>query len=52
MVVRAQKTYRGKPTVLRADYALFYKLNIPLVIVEAKDNNHALLTEALIDEVA
>nr|WP_315189399.1 hypothetical protein [uncultured Albidiferax sp.] len=33
---------RGKTTVLRADYALFYKANIPLAVVEAKDNHHAL----------
>ena len=30
---------RGKQC--RADYILFYKPNIPLAIVEAKDNNHA-----------
>lgn len=26
----------------RADYVLFYKPNIPIAIIEAKDNNHAL----------
>jgi type I restriction enzyme R subunit len=41
VVVRGQKSYRDKNTVLRADYALFHKLNIPLAVVEAKDNNHA-----------
>ncbi|MCP5260870.1 MAG: DEAD/DEAH box helicase family protein [Rhodoferax sp.] len=41
VVVRGQKSYRDKTTVLRADYALFYKLNIPLAVVEAKDNQHA-----------
>lgn len=42
VVVRGQKSYRDKTTVLRADYALFYKLNIPLAVVEAKDNNQAM----------
>lgn len=31
--------YREYP--LRADYALFYKLNIPLAVVEAEDASHA-----------
>lgn len=26
----------------RADYVLFYKPNIPIAIIEAKDNNHSL----------
>ena len=26
----------------RADYVLFYKPNIPIAIIEAKDNNHAI----------
>lgn len=42
VVVRGQKAQRDKSTVLRADYALFLKPNIPLAVVEAKDNNHAL----------
>ena len=42
VVVRGQKSYRDKTTVLRADYALFYKLNIPLAVVEAKDNSQAM----------
>jgi type I restriction enzyme R subunit len=42
VVVRGQKAQRDKSTVLRADYALFYKANIPLAVVEAKDNNHAM----------
>ncbi len=42
VVVRGQKAYRDKTTVVRADYALFHKPNIPLAVVEAKDNNHAL----------
>lgn len=41
VVVRGSKSYRDKSTVLRADYALFYKANIPLAVVEAKDNKHA-----------
>ncbi|HMP12160.1 DEAD/DEAH box helicase family protein, partial [Hydrogenophaga sp.] len=41
VVVRGQKAQRDKRTVLRADYALFYKANIPLAVVEAKDNQHA-----------
>ncbi|MDN5250491.1 DEAD/DEAH box helicase family protein [Betaproteobacteria bacterium LSUCC0117] len=42
VVVRGQRAQRDKSTVLRADYALFLKPNIPLAVVEAKDNNHAL----------
>jgi len=41
VVVRGQRARRDGSTVLRADYALFYKLNIPLAVVEAKDNKHA-----------
>lgn len=41
VVVRGSKAYRDKSTVLRADYALFYKASIPLAVVEAKDNQHA-----------
>jgi type I restriction enzyme R subunit len=41
VVVRGQRAQRDKSTVLRADYALFYKANIPLAVVEAKDNKHA-----------
>jgi type I site-specific restriction endonuclease len=39
MVVRGQKVYRDKTTVLRADSALFYKLNIPLAVVEVNRVN-------------
>ena len=38
MQIRGTKSVRGKQK--RADYVLFYKPNIPLAIVEAKDNNH------------
>lgn len=41
VVVRGSKAYRDKSSVLRADYALFHKANIPLAVVEAKDNTHA-----------
>ena len=41
VVVRGNKAYRYKSRVLRVDYALFYKANIPLAVVEAKDNKHA-----------
>ena len=41
VTVRGNKSHRDQSTVLRADYALFYKSNIPIAVVEAKDNNHA-----------
>ncbi|WP_270175231.1 EcoAI/FtnUII family type I restriction enzme subunit R [Diaphorobacter sp. ED-3] len=41
VVVRGRQAQRDKSTVLRADYALFFKANIPLAVVEAKDNQHA-----------
>ncbi|MBU3738363.1 MAG: DEAD/DEAH box helicase, partial [Rhodoferax sp.] len=41
VVVRGNKSHRDIDTVLRADYALFHKPNIPLAVVEAKDNTHA-----------
>src|SRR5678816_2523777 len=36
--VRGKLTARG--TRKRADYILYYKPNIPIAIIEAKDNNH------------
>ena len=42
VVVRGKKAQRDPATVLRADFALFYKANIPLAVVEAKDNQHAM----------
>ena len=42
VVVRGQKSFRDKTTVVRADYALFHKPNTPLAVVEAKDNSHAI----------
>ena len=38
IVVRGDKAFRL--TKKRADYLLFYKENLPLAIVEAKDNSH------------
>ena len=49
MVVRGQKASRDKRSVLRADYALFYKTSLPLAVIEAKDNTHAV--EGLLDFV-
>jgi hypothetical protein len=39
VIVRGKMTSRGKAK--KADYILFYKPNIPLAVVEAKDNNHS-----------
>ena len=41
VVVRGRTARRDAATVLRADYALFYKTNIPLAVVEVKDNKQA-----------
>lgn len=40
VVVRGNHARRDASTVLRADYALFYKPNLPLAVVEAKDAKH------------
>jgi type I restriction enzyme R subunit len=37
--VRGKITARGEAK--RADYILYYKPNIPIAIIEAKDNNHS-----------
>ncbi len=37
--VRGKLTTRGKAK--RADYILYYKPNIPIAVIEAKDNNHS-----------
>jgi type I restriction enzyme R subunit len=42
VVVRGHSAQRDKKSVLRADYVLFHKQNIPLVVIEAKDNHHAM----------
>jgi len=41
VVVRGNHASRDKKSILRADYVLFFKTSIPLVVVEAKDNNHS-----------
>ena len=38
--VRGRRVARGKKK--RADYLLYYKPNIPIAIIEAKDNNHSI----------
>jgi type I restriction enzyme R subunit len=40
IIVRGKLVTRGKPK--RADYVLYYKPNIPIALIEAKDNNHSL----------
>ena len=37
--VKGKMTARGKRKF--ADYILFYKPNVPIAIIEAKDNNHS-----------
>ena len=39
IVVRGKLVSRGKGK--RADYVLYYKPNLPIALIEAKDNNHA-----------
>lgn len=39
IIVRGKLVSRGKGK--RADYVLYYKPNIPLALIEAKDNSHA-----------
>jgi len=39
IIVRGKLVTRGKAKF--ADYVLYYKPNIPIAVVEAKDNNHA-----------
>ena len=38
IIVRGKLVTRGKAK--RADYILYYKPNIPIAVIEAKDNNH------------
>lgn len=40
IIVRRKMVTRGKAK--RADYILYYKPNIPLAVIEAKDNNHSI----------
>lgn len=39
IIVRGRLVARGKRK--RADYLLFYKPNLPIAVIEAKDNNHS-----------
>ncbi|MFP4446553.1 MAG: EcoAI/FtnUII family type I restriction enzme subunit R [Desulfosudaceae bacterium] len=39
VIVRGKLVTRGK--VKRADYILYYKSNLPLAVIEAKDNTHS-----------
>jgi type I restriction enzyme R subunit len=39
IIVRGKMVLRGKAK--RADYVLYYKPNIPLALIEAKDNSHS-----------
>nr|WP_296018575.1 DEAD/DEAH box helicase family protein [uncultured Acidovorax sp.] len=41
VVVRGQASHRDKASMLRADYVLFHKPNVPLAVVEAKDTKHS-----------
>ncbi|MDR0616933.1 MAG: type I restriction enzyme HsdR N-terminal domain-containing protein [Synergistaceae bacterium] len=40
VIVRGNITTRGKRK--KADYVLYYKRNLPIAIIEAKDNRHSL----------
>lgn len=40
VIVRGNSTARGRRK--RCDYLLYYKPNLPLAVIEAKDNNHTL----------
>jgi type I restriction enzyme, R subunit len=40
VIVRGKTTTRGEAK--KADYILFHKPNIPIAVIEAKDNNHAI----------
>lgn len=39
VIVRGRMTTRGE--YMRADYVLYYKANIPIAVIEAKDNKHS-----------
>src|SRR6476661_4894786 len=39
IIVRGKLVTRGQPK--RADYILYYKPNIPIAVIEAKDNHHS-----------
>src|SRR5438874_6054539 len=40
IIVRGKLVSRGKAK--RADYILYYKANIPIALIEAKDNSHSI----------
>ena len=40
IIVRGELIARGKQK--RADYLIFYKSNIPIAVIEAKDNTHSI----------
>ncbi len=40
IIVRGKLVTRGKAKF--ADYILYYKSNIPIALIEAKDNNHSI----------
>ena len=42
MVVKGKTASRDQKSILRADYVLCFKANIPIAVIEAKDNNHAI----------
>ena len=42
MVVKGKSASRDQKSILRADYVLCFKANIPIAVIEAKDNNHAI----------
>ena len=42
--LRGRTAHRDQTTILNADYALFFKPNIPIAAVEAKDKNHGIGT--------
>ena len=39
IIVRGKLVARGKAK--KADFVLYYKPNIPIALIEAKDNNHS-----------
>lgn len=40
IIVRGDKIIRGESK--KADYVIYYKSNIPIAVIEAKDNNHTI----------
>src|SRR5436190_14485602 len=40
VIVRGRTVHRGEAK--KADYILYYKPNLPIAVIEAKDNNHAI----------